>query len=396
MDSITKNRKPAILGYNPIFDRPLQITMPDVPSWDMVKEHLEKLFTSTFLTKGPYLKEFEEHICQHLNVKNAVGLSSCTTGLLLAYKLLDLKGEVILPSFTFMATGQALMWIENVIPVFVDVDPETFNISPEEVEKAITPQTSAIIGVHVYGNPANIDELTNIAQKYNLKLIFDAAHGLGGTYKGTPIGNFGDLESFSCSPTKLLITGEGGIATTNNDELAEKLVISREYGNPGNYDSIYPGLNGRMAEFNAILGIESLKKLDEVVKKRNEFAICIKNQLQKIPGIKFQKINKDDLCTYKDLTLLIGPEFGLSRDQLGVALNADNVITRNYYSPPLHRQTNYRKFFEKYENKLPVTDKLSNNAITIPLSSLFTMDILEKLVFSIENIYKHRDNIKSL
>lgn len=392
-----KKDKPALLGAEPIFKDRLYLTVPDFPTWDMVEDKFKDIFINeTIFTKGKYLKELETNIANFIGTKHAVGLSSCTSGLMLIYKLLELKGEVILPSFTFMATGQALMWIKDITPVFVDVDPDTFNIDQKKVEEAITPNTSAIVGVHIYGNPANVEALEAIAKKHSLKLIFDSAHGLGSLYKGQRLGGFGDAESFSCSPTKLLITGEGGIVTTNNDKLAENLIIGREYGNPGNYDSLFAGMNARMSEFNAVMGIESLKLLDNVVKKRNKHAQYIINRLSQLLGIKFQHINKEDVSSYKDFTIVVGEEFELTRDQLVEALKAENIDTRNYYSPPLHLQTTYKQYKEKYEGKLPITEKLCNTAVTLPLSSKFSQIELDKLCEAIENIYKYRANIKKL
>lgn len=395
MLSTSQTSKPAILGGSPVFEKTLQLTVPDIPTWDNIKDDLKNLFDTGMLTKGPKLKEFESNLCKYMGVNNAIGVSSCTSGLMLIYKLLKLKGEVILPSFTFMATGQALMWMKDVTPVFVDIDPETFNINPDEVEKAITPNTTGIIGVHIYGNPSNIDRLTQISKKHNLKLVFDAAHGLGSKYKKKPLGGFGDAESFSCSPTKLLITGEGGVVATNNNELAENLRTAREYGNPGNYDSLFAGMNARMGEFNAIMGIASLKILDEVVRIRNEHADYLRNRLGEIEGLRFQKVNTEDTSSYKDFTLVIEEPFGISRNQLVKALNAENISTRNYYAPPLHLQTTYKDYLNKFKNKLPVTEDISERAVTIPLSSRFSREEIEKLALSIEKIHKFRTDLKN-
>lgn len=397
MISKTNVDKPAILGGKPIFKNKLPMVVPDYPSWQSVKDKFEDIFEKeTIFTKGKYLKQFEKNIAEFLNVKHAICMSSCTSGLMLIYKLLGLKREVILPSFTFMATGQALMWMKDVKPIFVDIDSETFNIDPVKIEKAITPNTSAIVCVHTCGNPANIDKLVEIAQKYNLKLVFDSAHGLGSSYKGKHLGGFGDAESFSCSPTKLLITGEGGVVTTNNDELAENLCIGREYGNPGNYDSLFAGMNARMGEINAAMGIESLKILNRVVKKRNEYAKYIIERLGQISGIRFQKIDPENLSSFKDFTIVIEEPFGLTRDQLVEVLKAENIDTRNYYSPPLHLQTTYKEYLREYKNKLSVTEKLCKCAVTLPLSSKFSTEEIEKLCVAVEKAYKYRANINKI
>jgi dTDP-4-amino-4,6-dideoxygalactose transaminase len=396
MHIYSQNSKPAILGGEPLFRNTLYLILPEIASWDDIKSEMQNIFDTTILTKGPKIKEFESQLSDYLNVKNVISMANCTAGLMLSYKLLGFKGEVILPSFTFIATGSALLWQNNITPVFVDIDRETFNIDIKKTEAAITPNTSAIVGVHVFGNPANIEELEQLAKKNNLKLVFDSAHALGGHYKGKSIGNFGDTECFSCSPTKLLITGEGGLVTTNDDELAEKLRIAREYGNPGNYDSIYVGMNARMSELHAAIGMESIKKLDYVIQKRNQYVEYLKERLSELPGIRFQKVHNENLCTYKDFALVIEDEFELSRDQLAQALKAENIETRNYFSPPLHLQTTFKPYLERFKDKLPETENLSNRALTIPLSSKFTIEQLDLIALGIEKAYTSRNEIAKL
>ena len=231
----------------------IPITKPTLPKFDSLKEEVREILESGMLTNYKHVREFESMLKAKLNVKNVVALSSCTSGLMLCMKAWGLTGEVILPSFTFSATGHAIKW-NNLTPVFVEVDPITQTIDPAAVEAAITDKTSAILGVHLYGCPAKIKELEAIAKKHNLKLIFDAAHAMGSTYDGKAIGNFGDAEVFSCSPTKLLVTTEGGIVCTNDDELAKTLRYARNYGDPGDYNCKLTGINARMTEFNAIVG----------------------------------------------------------------------------------------------------------------------------------------------
>ncbi len=241
---------------------------PTLPRWETLADPLRVIIESGMLTKGHHLEAFERAVADYLGVRHAVGVSSCTTGLLLTCLCLDLHGEVLVPSFTFMATVHAMVW-QQLTPVFVDVDPETWNINPAAAERAITPQTTAIVGVHVFGNPAPVEELERVAARHGLTLILDAAHGFGALHYGQPVGRYGHVEVFSSSPTKLLVTGEGGVVTTNDGALAERLRVAREYGNPGNYDSLLPGINARMQEFSAILGLETLKMLEENAQRRN-------------------------------------------------------------------------------------------------------------------------------
>src|SRR5947209_1830015 len=232
------NNQPALLGGIPVFESKVHIVKPLLPTFSEISPGVQDLLGSGMVTKGKYLRAFETAVAQHLGVKHAVATSSCTTGLMLTYKGLDLTGDVVVPSFTFMATVSALVWA-GLNPVFVDVERETATVDPEKVEAAITPQTTAIVAMHCFGNPAEIDILQEIADRRGLRLIFDAAHGFGALYHGEPVGPQGDVHVFSSSPTKLLISGEGGIVATNDDELAAKVRIGREYGNRGDYNSAF-------------------------------------------------------------------------------------------------------------------------------------------------------------
>lgn len=384
---------PAILGGTPIFKSLFPFTRPTISNFSFLKKKYEEIFRSGMLTNSKYVEEFENEIKQYLGVKYVIAVNSCTSGLMLILKALDLKGEIIIPSFTFYATGHAVLW-NNLTPVLVDCDNNTYNISPSAVEKAITPKTSAIIGVHIFGNPADISELEKIAKKHKLKLIFDAAHGFGVKYKGKPLGRSGDAESFSLSPTKLLTAAEGGIVTTNDEQLARMVRLGRNYGDPGNYDCELPGLSARMSELHAILGIESLKNLEENAAKRNKLAKIYKKLLGRISGIYFQKIEADNTSSYKDFSINVNKKiFGLSRDQLAQALVAENIMIKKFFYPPLHRQNLYKKF-RNLENKLDNTDNLSENSLSIPLYSHVEIEEVKKICEAIYRIWINASKIR--
>jgi len=201
--------KPAVLGGNPAFSCPIPFVRPALPPFQRIEGPLTQLIKTGILTKGKHLETFESDLASFIGVKHAIGVVNCTIGLLLVFKALGLKREVIVPSYTFMATVNPLAWV-GAQPVFVEIDPETWNISPDQTRRAISDRTSAIVAVHNFGNPAEVEELERIAQENNLRLIFDAAHGFGSLYDDNPVGRYGDAEVFSTSPTKLLVTGEGG------------------------------------------------------------------------------------------------------------------------------------------------------------------------------------------
>ena len=212
---------PAILGGEPAFPEKIPIVRPVLPSLPEMSDDLQHMLVSGMVTKGQHLAAFEKALADHIGVKRAVGVSSCTSGLMLTYTGLGLTGDVIVPSFTFMATVSALVWC-GLRPIFADVDARTTNLDPAEAEARITPRTTAIVAVHNFGNPADIPALQAVADRHNLKLIFDAAHGFGARYQGVPVGSQGHAQVFSLSPTKLLIAGEGGIVATNDEFAGRK------------------------------------------------------------------------------------------------------------------------------------------------------------------------------
>jgi dTDP-4-amino-4,6-dideoxygalactose transaminase len=379
------DQRPALLGGEPAFSKKIPMVRPVLPDYAEMAEGVREILTSGMVTKGRYLAEFEDAIARHLGVKHAVAVASCTSGLMLTYRALGLTGEVIVPSFTFMATVSALTW-NGLRPVFVDVNAGTTNLDPEAVEAAITPRTTAIVGVHNFGNPADIEALEAIANRHGLKLIFDAAHGFGALYQGVPVGRQADAQVFSLSPTKLLITGEGGVIATMDDELARMVRIGREYGNDGSYDTIFPGLNARMPEFNALLGLHSLENLEHAAESRNETATLFHEGLGGIPGIGFQEVRPGDRNSYREFSITIDPDaFGLSRDEIVTALAAENIDSRQYYEPPVHRQTAYQSYFDG--KPLPNTDWLSAHSISLPMWTDMDQSISLRICEALQRIH---------
>ena len=380
------NNQPAILGNRPLFENKVFIVKPSLPSPQEMQPGMEEIISSGMVTKGKYLKAFEEAAAEHLQVKHAVAVSSCTTGLMLTYQGLGLTGDVVVPSFTFMATVSALVWA-GLRPVFADVDFGTTNLDPAAAEAAITPNTSAIVAVHNFGNPAEVEALQEVANRHHLKLVFDAAHGFGAIYQGKPVGAQGDANSYSLSPTKLLIAGEGGIVATNHDDLADKIRIGREYGNSGNYDSAFAGINARMPEFNALLGWHSLQRLEAGARRRNEVVDLYQRELGKLPGIDFQTVREGNRNSYKDFSITIEAEaFGLTRDELQQALTAENIDTRTYYDPPVHRHTAY-KHYAPPDISLPNTEKLAAQSLSLPVWSKMDDEIVLQICEAFTKIH---------
>jgi len=384
---------PAILGGKSAFPEGLPYLRISLPKFQDVVEKLKKVWNTGMLTKGEYRDEYEEKLKNYLKVENVISVSSCTLGLVLTLQALSLEGEILIPSFTFSATASAVWWNKLRI-LWVDCDPESFGISLEDLKQKITPATKAILATHIFGNPLPIEELQNIANQHSLFLVFDSAHAMGSLYCDNPLGGFGDAEVFSTSPTKLLITGEGGFVTTRNPEIAWKIKVGREYGNPGDYNCLFAGLNARLTEFQALLGILGLDTLEKRVGRRNYLVSLYKRHLEGSYGISFQRINPLGRSSYKDFAILIAEdEFGLSRDQLAFALEKEGIETKRYFSPPCHLQKAYNKVDSLY---LPNTEKLANQVLCLPIYERLEDREVELVCKTILNIQAKAPKIRRL
>ena len=358
---------PAVYGGTPLFDAPFRFIQPMLPPWEEVARLYRPAYAAGMITNASLVERFEDAAAEMLGVRHAVAVSSCTSGLLLVLRALGLAGEIILPSFTFFATAHAVLW-NRLKPVPADCDPRTWNIDPEDVERRITRRTSAILAVHIYGNPCEVEALSAIAARHSLKLLFDAAHAFGSEYQGRPVGGFGDAEVFSLSPTKPLVCGEGGLVATNDRTLAVRLRAMRNYGDAGTYDCEFLGLNARMPEFQAALGLAGLRLVPDKVRRNLELARIYTRLLQDIPGLGFQTVEPGNRSTFKDYSVRVdAAAFGMSRGALRAALRAENIETRTYFDPPLHRQVLYRRWARGGAAQLPQTEALSREVLSLPI-----------------------------
>jgi dTDP-4-amino-4,6-dideoxygalactose transaminase len=368
----------------PAREAPIRFIKPTLPLIGQILDRFLTSFDDGMLTNGAVVARLEAAVAQRLRVSHCVAVSSCTSGLALVLRALGVKGQVILPSFTFFATGHAALW-NGLEPVFADCDPSAWTIDPTSLERAITSRTSAILAVHLYGNPAPIETIQRIATKHGLKLIFDAAHAFGSTYNGSPVGGFGDAEVFSLSPTKLLVAGEGGLVCTNDASLARLVRAARSYGDTGNYDPELVGLNARMTEFNAALALADLSLLDDKLRRHNQIAETYATLLAGTPGIGFQHVRECDSSSYKDFSILVSPrEFGMDRDQLGDALLEQGIPTKKYFYPPLHRQ----KVFANHagNTNLEITETISRRVLSLPIYHSLHDETVEMITSSIRQL----------
>ena len=388
-ERLRENALPAIHGGRPLFSQRFRFIRPTLPSLEKVVGNYRAAFDNGVITNADLVGKFEAAVAERLQVKHCVAVSSCTSGLMMVERALGLTGEIIIPSFTFFATGHSARW-NGLTPVFADCEPDTWNVDVADVERKITAKTCALLIVHLYGNPANVDALTQIAKRHKLKLIFDGAHAFGSRYRGRPVGQFGDAEVFSLSPTKLLVAGEGGLVTTNDDALARAIRWMRNYGDTGAYDPEWIGLNARMSEFNAALGLTGLPEVDDRVGRRNHIAKMYTDLLAPLPGLRFQTVHPQDVNTYKDYSIHVTPEkFGLTRDELAAGLLAENIETKKYFYPPMHMQTLYRSFHDPAKRDLRNTEEVTGGILSLPIYESLSDSTIETVAEAIHRLARH-------
>ena len=394
-ERIRMSEKPAVLGGKPAFKETLPIVKPPIKA--IIERTLldyRQILESGMLTNFDYVQRLEKAVANYIGVNYCIATANCTSALMLTLKALNIKdGEVLIPSFTFPATAHAVKW-NNLKIRLVDCDPYTFNIDVANLQEKVTNNSRVIMPVHVFGNPCDIKAISEFAQDPDLRVMYDAAHAFGAKYNGVNIGQFGDAEVFSGSPTKVFTTVEGGLVTTDNAEIADKVKIGRNYGHHGNYDCEIPGLSARMSELHAALGLNLLPRVVLGIERRNNVAEKYKEGLRKLPGISFQEITANCTSSYKDFAILISKEkFGLSRDELVFCLEKENVMTRTYFYPPLHMQTCYPEL-RANDKAFPNTTYTARNIVCLPMFSDLTDEQVEGVAKAITKIHEHAEEIK--
>jgi dTDP-4-amino-4,6-dideoxygalactose transaminase len=306
-------------------------------------------------------------------------MCNATVALEIAIRALGLTGEVIVPSFTFVATAHALQW-QEITPVFCDIDPRTHTIDAAQVEKMITPRTTGIIGVHTWGRACDIGALEAIARRRNLQLLFDAAHAFGCTHKGKAIGGFGRCEVFSFHATKFFNTFEGGAVLTNDEALAEKIRLMRNFGFHGYDNVIYIGTNGKMTEVCAAMGLTSLESVGEFMETNRGNYQAYRSGLERIPGINLMPYDESERGNYQYVVVEVEEQVaGLSRDALVEVLFAENVLARRYFSPGCHRMEPYRSYFPHASLVLPETERLCRRVMVLPNGTSVNEQIISQI-----------------
>jgi dTDP-4-amino-4,6-dideoxygalactose transaminase len=368
----------AVFGGEASFDQPLHVGRPNIGSKERLLQRLSEVVDRRWLTNsGPCVEEFEQQLRQLLSVSHCDSMCNATDGLQLAMRAMEMHGEVIVPAFTFIATAHAVQWL-GFTPVFCDVDPRTHTIDPARIEELITPRTTGILGVHLWGQPCDIEALAAIAGRHGLKLLFDAAHAFNCSWRGRMIGNFGDAEVFSFHATKVFNTFEGGALATNNAELALRVRRMRNFGFAGLDQTDALGTNAKMSEASAAMGLTNLESLRYFIETNQRNYHAYRRGIEGIPGVRMLEYDASEKRNYQYIVLDVEEsEAVLSRDSLQEILWAENVLARRYFYPGCHRMQPYASTMPDIGSRLPVTERLARRVLVLPTGTAVSVEQIE-------------------
>lgn len=347
--------------------KPVYVTQPFLPPLDEFSTYLEQIWESKILTNsGQFHQQLEQELCDYLGVKHISIFSNGTIALIAALKTLHITGDVITTPFSFVATAHSLLW-NNINPIFVDIEPDYLNLDPDKIEAAITPKTTAIMPVHVYGHPCATEKIEAIAKKHNLKVIYDAAHAFGVEYKGTSLLNAGDLSVLSFHATKVFNTFEGGAIISHNLETKKRIDFLKNFGFADEVTVLEAGINGKMNEIQASFGLLQLKYVDQNIQRRKVITEAYRTQLKNVEGITcFQEIPETTL-SYTYFPILVDETYPLTRDGLYDRLKLDNIFARRYFYPLISEFPMYQDLASSASENLPVATEISRKILCLPI-----------------------------
>ncbi len=380
----------AIFGGTPQFEQTLHVGRPNIGNRDSLMLRIDKMLERRWLSnEGPFEKQFEHEIQELTGAKHCIAMCNGTVALEIAVRALGMTGEVIVPSFTFVATAHCLQW-QEITPVFCDIDPATYSMDTTCIERLVTPRTTGIIGVHCFGVPCQVDKLQDVANAHGLRLLFDAAHAFGVTHNGTHIGNFGDAEVFSFHATKFINSFEGGAIVTNNDEEAKKIRLMKNFGFEGLDSVIYLGTNGKMNEACAAMGLTSLASIEEFKSRNKTNFHAYQSALKEIPGCTLLNFDESEENNFQYVILDINENaFGLSRNALMKILHAENVRARRYFYPGAHQSEPYRSYYPNAELLLENTVSAASKVLCLPTGTAIGQEDIEGICTLIDFIHNH-------
>lgn len=358
----------------------LHVGCPNIGDRELFDKLVDEIFERRWFTNsGVVEKEFETKLCEYLGVKHCIPVCNATVGLQLACQALELTGEVIVPAFTFVATPHAVRW-EGLDVVFADVDLETHTICLKSVETLISDRTSAIIGVHVWGQPCQTDALQALAEKHDIHVMYDAAHAFGCQHQGKMIGNFGECEVFSFHATKFFNTFEGGAIATNDDNLAHKLRLMKNFGFAGKDQVIHLGTNAKMSEISAAMGLASFAKVDEFVRTNKRNYDRYFDRLNCVDGLTVFDYSQLEKSNFQYVLVEIDPKLtGVNRDSINEYLASKQIFARRYFYPGCHQMEPYASLYPNIGHRLPNTEQLAGRLMSLPNGTAVSLSEVDRV-----------------
>lgn len=360
--------------------KPIFVTQPSLPPLEEFQPYLEQIWEKKILTNGgPFHQQLEKALCDYLGVPFISLFTNGTLALVTALQALRITGEVITTPYSFVATTHSLLW-NGIKPVFVDIDPTTLNIDPNKIEAAITPHTTAIMPVHCYGRPCDVDAIQKIADNYNLKVIYDAAHAFGVKSGAKSVLNYGDLSVLSFHATKVFNTFEGGAIVCPDAKTKQRIDHLKNFGFVDEVTVVAPGINGKMSELNAAFGLLQLKHVDIALARRNEIDLAYRKVLKDVKGIICLNGNAQDTTNHSYFPILVQPDYPLSRDELYEKMKANNIYARRYFYPLISDFPMYRSMQSAHRSNLPVATEAAAKVLCLPIYPTLTMTEINRIV----------------
>ena len=360
-------------------EKKIFVTKPFLPPLEEFIPYLQEIWGTGILTNGgPFHQKLEKALCEYLGVNHICLFTNATIALVTALQVLKIRGEVITTPYSFVATSHSLIW-NGIKPVFVDINPITLNLDPAKIEAAITPQTTAILAVHCYGHPCDVDAIQKIADSHNLKVIYDAAHAFNVKCHCGSILNHGDLSVLSFHATKVFNTFEGGAIICPDAETKARIDELKNFGHDGEVSVVAPGINGKMSEFNAALGLLQLKYIDEAISIRKEIDCTYREKLRNIKGIKCLDDAGEKDANYAYFPILVQAEYPISRDNLYLTLKAEGIYTSRYFYPLISDFPMYSDLLSSRQENLPVASAATLQVLCLPIYPELEMSVIDKI-----------------
>ena len=347
--------------------KPIYVTQPLLPPLEEFLPYLEQIWESKWLTNaGPFHQELEKKLAGYLGVEHLALFANGTLALVTALQALRITGEVITTPFSFVATAHSLLW-NGIKPVFVDIHPATFNLDPEKIEAAITPHTTAIMPVHVYGKPCDVEKIQKIADIYGLKVIYDAAHAFGVRYKGESLLKHGDLSTLSFHATKVFNTFEGGAIVCPDAKTKKRIDDLKNFGFADEVTVVAPGINAKMNELQAAFGLLQLQHIDKAIDRRRGIDNLYREELSSVSGISYPPLPANTIYNHAYFPILIEKEYPLSRDELNDKLRQHGIFSRRYFYPLISEFPMYRGLPSASQSNLPIARKVADQVLCLPI-----------------------------